>query len=95
LRVVVGLVALAGAAVIVFFSEVAFAFACGEGEPCEGLSDPMKMRILAWLTLATTVLTVVLAWVRVRTATLAAGAVTAVAFFAWLSLFVYVGEGDL
>ena len=84
-----------GAGVAVFFSEVAFAFACDGPDPCQAFSDPMKMRAFAWLMLGGVVVSVVLARVRQRTAAAVAGVLTSLVFVVWLSLFVYIVEGKL
>lgn len=94
-RVLVAIGALVGAAVGVVITEIAFAFACDVPEGCEGLSDPIKMRVLAWVMAASVLVSIVLALLKQRTATIAAVLVTTVFFVIWLSLFVYIIDGDL
>lgn len=89
------LFALVGAVAIVVITEVAVAFACGEGEPCGVVSDPMKMRAMAWATLAGTILSGTFALLRIKWATIAAVTLTGATFITWFLLFVYIVEGSL
>ena len=88
------LAALGGAAVLVFFTEVAFAFAC-DAEPCSASSDPMKMRALAWITLGGVLVSLVLAGRRRRAGLVISASLTAISFLLWLAAFTFVVEGDL
>jgi hypothetical protein len=84
-----------GAIVIVVISEIAAAFACGEGQSCDGLSSPLAMRVMAWVTLGGIVVGVTSIVLRRRLAVAAFAVLTGLSFVAWLLLFVYVVEGDL
>jgi len=94
-KVLVALGALVGAGVAVYFSKVAYAFACDGPDPCRGFSDPVKMRTFAWIVLGGVLVSILLARFRRRTAAILTTVMTAVAFLIWLSLFIYIIEGEL
>jgi hypothetical protein len=92
MRLIVALLALAGAIGVVVISEIAFAFTCGERDPCDAVSAPTGMRALAWVTLGGVAVSVIAARLKPVVAPIAIGLVI-LAFLTWIVLFVFVVEG--